>query len=879
MSNKVSAVGAKGLVTSERRTDLGKDGYAVRTNNVLIRRAGVWEPRFGLEALGAIAANVTRLWYDTLNANVVRGGSGGNLLQKYAAGAWVNLDTARRYSGLQSGNGLTWVLSNAGLRHIDEGNSTTDIGYVPTGLDPTLDDIAPIFGSTYLPDRTSVAYRIVWGIEKADRFLLGAPSGRVVLSNNVQNTPVSVQLTFALPDEITSAYFYQVYRTEPQANNTLGVVDPGDDMYLVYEDFTTPDNRLSRTVQIYDRVPVGAGGASLYTSQREEGDENGNYPCDCITGANGEGVLSTYADCVFANGYQPRSSFDLYLLAVGTRGGLNAYDLGVSYGATLVSGSPNVTVTSMPANMAPGMWIDGPSIPDGATVLSASGTTIVMSANATGTTGTIVTGDQLVIAGVTYRAGRTENTASGIFLVSANIVPSIAIRETMESFIRVFNTYSANTLFYANNLSGPDELGTPVHITAVADRASSYTIQAFGNTAAWFPGIAAVTTMISKGDPSLLTWSKPGLPHAWPLINTIEMPASARILTHVGLRGALIVFTTEGIYRVSGEYGAFALDLLDGSSIPVSSVTNPGAGVVVAENVAYALCNKGFVAVTETSAQVIQSTPDQLINSAPYVSQLSVSIGDNLIFVPQSYGTFVYHVNFGCWTSFDKSYSCGVYDRGTAKMLLQDGTQTRRERHAQYEASSLFDESVAGVISSISGLVAVVTSTPPQLSPGDVIAQGAYLRVITGVSGLNLTLESVADLIPGAMDYLTGYTSEVMFAPIAAGLGMSKMLMEGNILFDAADTAPGTMGSANHTGLSRVVTSIAKTDLDDTERTGTGVVASIGAPHMHRFSFSAESKRCNVFSVGVRWRTCANKTRLIGIDVSYDQGTERTGRR
>ena len=876
--NKVSASGARGLLTSERRTDMGKEGFATRTNNLLIRKAGIWEPRFGLEALGATSSAVTRMWYDTVNRQVIRAGTASDLLQKWDGAAWTNLDTTRKYSALQAGDRYPYLLSDDGLRLINAGNTATEIAYIPEGLDITVALVGT--SNAVFPVNYACAFRVLWGRKTSnDRFFFGAPSGRYLVSNTSTTNGVSYHsVNFRIPFEITTDYFFQIYRTNGSGGASI---DPGDDMYLIWEAYPTSAEITAKQVTFLDYVPFNTGGPSLYTNQREQGIDEANYPCECITSSTGAGVLSTFDGCLFANNYQPRSRLEITLLSVGTGTGVNASAIN---SATTTSGSDSVTVDAVPANVVIGMAIfRGGSIPSGTTITNIVGTTITMSSNATasgtwtiGGGSPVIAGDYLVIGGETF-IFRNE-TGSGSPKITTSQTPAINIKRTAESLANAIN---ASTLvpFYASSASGPDETPGRITLTARTDRASTYTIQAFGHPKAWYPSLETAFTIESEGDPSSIVWSKPDDNYAWPIKNRSKMPGGAKVLTHVGLRSANIIFTDQGIYRVTGTYENFSLDLLDSSSVLVSSTSNPGNGVVVVENVAYALCKKGLVAVTESSVQLVRSTPEQLINSVVGAGQLSVHRGDNLIFLPQSYGTFVYHVNFDLWTSFDGVYACGAYDEDLSKMVLQDGTQARRARAAQYDAASLYDESAAGTINSISGLVVTVAATPPaQLAPGDIIVQGAHKRMVTEISGLNLTMQSVTGLTAGAMTYQTGYTCEVMFAPIAAGLGLQKMLMEGNVDFDGADTAPGTMGTANNTGIPKVVTVMSKTDLDDTTRETDGVMLSPDHMGYHRFTFPQESKRCNVFSIGVKWRCCANKARLAGMDVSYDQGAERTKR-
>lgn len=121
----------------------------------------------------------------------------------------------------------------------------------------------------FLLPNHNVAYRLVWGItDPNDNFILGSPSNRLVLEN-VSGSSATVELDFPIPSDVTStSYFYQIYRTAI-FDQSAGEIDPGDEMYLVYEDFVTSAQITAGTVgPILDITPedIRAGGALLYTN-------------------------------------------------------------------------------------------------------------------------------------------------------------------------------------------------------------------------------------------------------------------------------------------------------------------------------------------------------------------------------------------------------------------------------------------------------------------------------------------------------------------------------------------------------------------------------------------------------------------------------------
>jgi len=84
---------------------------------------------------------------------------------------------------------------------------------------------------------------------------------RYLLFTNVSSTQnATVDLTFPIPEQIVnnSSYFYQIYRTQVAAQGNLPSLDdvnPGDEEYLVIQDFPTAPQMADGVVTVNDDVP------------------------------------------------------------------------------------------------------------------------------------------------------------------------------------------------------------------------------------------------------------------------------------------------------------------------------------------------------------------------------------------------------------------------------------------------------------------------------------------------------------------------------------------------------------------------------------------------------------------------------------------------
>jgi hypothetical protein len=84
-------------------------------------------------------------------------------------------------------------------------------------------------------------------------------------------TPANAEVSFTIPPNITTNYFYQIYRTAVTTLTEgllISDIDPGDEMRLVYEEAITDADLVSGTVVVDDITPetFRNSGANLYTN-------------------------------------------------------------------------------------------------------------------------------------------------------------------------------------------------------------------------------------------------------------------------------------------------------------------------------------------------------------------------------------------------------------------------------------------------------------------------------------------------------------------------------------------------------------------------------------------------------------------------------------
>lgn len=313
MAQQKVDVQLRGLWTSPNNLGGVPQGALQRADNVVLNSNSLIESRRGQTQYGSPLS----IGPDQVNK-----------LFTYADNLITNYDSKMAYD---SGNGL-WVdysgsynqpnpdykmrslealknfyfTTDEGIYKIDALTSTPRAAGVPGALGGT----ASLTGSTgFLLDNSAVAYRIVWGyIDSNNNLLLGAPSQRIIVSNN-SGTDKDVQLTFIIPADITTEYFYQIYRSNGTATYTD---EPTDELQLVLQGNPTSAEITARSFTTTDNTPYSLMRATLYTSPSQEGIANANTPPPLAYD------MDVFKTCAFYANVRQKQLLTLAMIAAGT---------------------------------------------------------------------------------------------------------------------------------------------------------------------------------------------------------------------------------------------------------------------------------------------------------------------------------------------------------------------------------------------------------------------------------------------------------------------------------------------------------------------------------------------------------------------------------
>ena len=542
-----------------------------------------------------------------------------------------------------SQNGVQKI-STAGGQIIDSGARQ---GYAPTLA------LSAAAGSLFTVIDQGYAYRILWGYKDVNNnLILGAPSSRSVILNGATINK-DVQLTFQIPGNVTTDWFYQIYRSE--IGPATSIADVGDQLYLAFEgNPTSGEITAKEIVGFVDSQPDELLGIELYTNETQDGLLQANYePPQCKDMALYQGHL------FFANTTQ-KAALVIQLLGTGTDG----------------------------------LQIDD-TITIGARMFRA-----VATPNNAGKTG--------AVTGV-YP---TDLTTAYQFQLFTAVSPSADVELTAKSLISVMNKYHTTIdAYYFSEVSG-DALQLPGQIRLVEkdyNLAPMFTVASTTATPTaqvWTPNLGgAGQTSVAETNPNRVYYSKMGKPEAVPVLNFIDVgAANIEILRILPLRTALLVFTKREIYKIYGGTATFQSVLLDNTAKLIASDS-----AVVLNNSVIGLFDQGVCQVSEGVQVLSRPIEGDLLqlrgrtgslletqsfaigyeSDRKYILYLPFSEGDTL----QAKAAYVYNTVTSTWTLWDKSFKHGMIHAEDDKLYMLNSLGVSQERKSYIE-QDIADEQV-----------------------------------------------------------------------------------------------------------------------------------------------------------------------------------------
>lgn len=672
-----------------------------------------------------------------------------------------------------------YVTTSSGIRRVDD----LENEFEAAGAFKALGGVYALTGSSgFLPDDSATAYRLVWFLTDAnDREIVGAPSPRVV-ALNLEGSSRNVQLTWYIPDGITTDWSYRIYRSATTGSATT---IPNDELQLVKEGSPTSAEITAQEFTVTDLVLDSLRGAFIYTAPN-----------------NGEGIVAANEPPPIARDLTTFKEITMY---AGTK---SKHRANLDFVGVSETGFHYQTITGTYA--APGIQVSGTDttfLNEGMRVVSAgvgldaridsidSATVFTMNVAATGT-GTLVTECQDVI-GITpheYFGGSATDASTNTFEVTLDDTPGGNIETTSQEFTRVINLDTDNEEFYAFYVSSDED---PPGKTLLEERGiGGDTFFLYSSTGDSFnPTLPSAQGSVSSDNddsPNRIYISKFQQPDAVPLGNSITA-GSENDVTHriIALRDSVFVLRSDGVFQIKGEAGAFSVSPFD----TTIQLRGPETAVVF-NNQIFCYTDQGVVAISET-ASPIRSIPikntllrlssdlfanfDEIAHAVSYESDRKY-----ILYVPTTTGdtyatqVYVYNDYTGSFTRWTTPRVAGRINPADDRLYTvnPENKSIYRERK-QYTADDYVDEQFEVTISAFSGTTITIDTTE-DAEVGYTLRQGGRKSKITEVTDAT-TLE-VEDQITWDIDDATIYkpiTSVVKWHPnTAVNPGIMKHFRE-----------------------------------------------------------------------------------------------------
>lgn len=438
---------------------------------------------------------------------------------------------------------------------------------------------------------------------------------------------LSVDIRWNNAQTIFAGDIIELYRTDILTTGS-GDTDPGATFKLVYEHVVTSGEAAAASVQIEDvQRPIFASnqtpGRELYTNPGQDGPDYANYRppiAKCIASFKGFAF--------YGNTTEPAQL--VFSVPAGLGHVDEAEDAGVaevvfrekgigerSGSGTRTSGSP--TVTGISAAEMVGIKVGQQTlfgVPAIATVIAVGASSFTLDVNYNSSGSTWELSDMLEINGVPYRieSGRIfVAVLAGTYQIECDVaIPYRSISSFQREFMQAFE-FTIQASKYP--------LDTPMTVRAT-------------NGANYSPPLPEITAAVKTIQPIVkknrLAWAKEQQPEHCPGVNETFV-GFGDLLGMNATRDALWIWCTDGLFRLSGNAGAFGfgqwqVDYANSSLI----LAAPQASSVMNEML-YGQTNIGFVEI-DSAGQVVNLTDKvigDLIQGLRYVQTCELIVECN----------------------------------------------------------------------------------------------------------------------------------------------------------------------------------------------------------------------------------------------------------
>jgi hypothetical protein len=691
MAQRVIAACA-GLATDRSPLMTAAQGGLRIAENVIIDRPGVARQRPAISEASRVAtSNLPRriaayngTWgyvseWDGTSTWGIRGASSGTAVTVPTGGAEPLAVATSFVQFADARKNFYWTSKIGPVKITSEADTNAELAGMHEATSGTF-SVATV-GAVAIANNRVRAWR--WCFVKRDAnglVVRSAPSPWQSYDNTTGGT-IDMNWIIPLPTYAAAGDQIELYATQTVATGST----PSDMMYLTKRYTIVAGDVTAGYATVKDARVDADLGAELYTNPTREGllKANGRPPA-C-------GAIAQWSTCMwFGRCIGPWTSAIEIVSVTGTTStdaleGLQR----LSLAGNATSGNDTLTGFASTTSVVVGQLVTdngipgttGGTIPVGTTVLSKTATTVTMSANATAT-GAVTARfhDVITVDSQAYYAGGS-NSAGGtypIFLVSA-ADPERTARDLAAVISETSSTvfaYGIEDPYAPTDIFGNATKGTIV-IRSVALDDSQWAVTSTRTGALSYPVNSSGGVLVDRENrPNQLYYSKPNEPEHVPEINFVTIGSESEpIVALAPLRAALLVFKTDGIYRVTGSPpDGWRVDLLDPVLRPLraecvdilgeSAVAWTQHGVVLVDEGGVRNISEGLV------SEALEPTEQRAMTYGATLYSPFVAANNNdgyvLVGVPSN-ATNAYASTLYCWSKNTNAWSTWDVDAYAAR--------------------------------------------------------------------------------------------------------------------------------------------------------------------------------------------------------------------
>ncbi len=349
-------------------------------------------------------------------------------------------------------------------------------------------------------------------------------------------------------------------------------------------------------------------------------------------------------------------------------------------------------------------------------------------------------GDTITIHQEVFTGGTVNDPATNTFIVDTSGTPSQNIDSTSLNLISVINKSTTNTNIYSYYLSGFNDIpgkmlfeergtgGAPFYINS--SNTNSFTPQLF-------PSPDQSNVSDNEVRPNRVYFSKYLQPESVPLVNYFDVGGTSEgIQRIIALRNSVMVFKTDGIYRITSQGASFTVFPFN-SSIYLSAVDS----AVVLDNKIFLMTDQGVVAVSDSGVAIMSrdieyelvslSTPEYINFTTTTFGMAYESERLYILYTVSNHNdthptqAFVYNTITQAWTRWTKPFTAGIVSQRDQRSYMASPSQSIYKERKSLTPLDYADEMYSVSITSVN-LDQITLSDITNIATGMTITQGVY---------------------------------------------------------------------------------------------------------------------------------------------------------